>query len=716
MSLFLALALGGAADGDVKGLESFLQKYCVDCHGADKPKKGVRLDVAPATPDAWADVFDRIRFGEMPPRKSEQPTAAELKAALAAIAAKADAGRTDRQVLRRLNRAEYQNTIRDLLNVELPLAELLPPDASSHGFDNVGEALHSSSFLMERYLQAADLALDAAYGRGPKTWLLKKRFDLKNEGTVKPKGDVYRHLHDAVAIFSSQENANIQVCLWSLRTHFAGRYKIRVSAYAVQTDRPVTFKIKEGSTIDVADNRILGYFDVPPTPTVIEIEERLEASKTLRFAVDGMAMPRDIHKAGGVEAWKGPGLAIQWIEIEGPLPTSPTPPGDLRAFARRAFRRPVSAEEVAALKTPKAILMSPDFLFLREAPGPLDELALASRLSYFLWSSTPDEELLALAEKGQLRASLEAQVERLLNDPKAAAFTENFVGQWLDLRKIDDTVPDPALYPEYSDDLKTSMLREPYLYWDALLKENASLAKLVASDFSVLNGPLASLYGIPGVEGREFRRVSLPPDSRRGGVLTMAAVLKVTANGTNTSPILRGAWVLERVLGTPPPKPSVDVEAIEPDIRGTTTIRQQLAKHRERPECASCHRRIDPPGFALESFDVMGAYRDYYRSVGKGEWVRGKPYKKGPPVDATDELVDGRRFSNVDEFKKLLAADPDALARSLAEKLLTYATGAAPRRGDWAEVDALVARIKAKNYGLRTLVHEIVKSPLFGRK
>jgi hypothetical protein len=467
MMLLLALALGGG-DGD---LERFLGKYCVDCHGAEKPKKGLRLDVLPAGRDVWGNIHDRIRFGEMPPRKSEQPSAAERKAALAAIGARAEAGREGRTVLRRLNRVEYENTMRDLLGVDLDLKAQLPPDASAHGFDNVGEALHSSSFLMERYLEAAETALDAALGTGPKTWVLKKRFDLKNEGTIKPKGDVYRHLDDAVAIFASQENANIQVCLWSLRTHFAGRYRIRISAYAVQSDgKPVTFHVKEGSTLDVAHNRVMGYFDAPAgAPAVIEFVERMEASKTLRLAVDHLNVrPNQIHKVG-VENWKGPGLAVQWIEVEGPLPQTPIPPGDLRDFARRAFRREVSAEEVAPYiarekssgrrAALKAMLISPEFLFLRERKGELDDYALASRLSYFLWSSMPDAELLALAGKGELRKAVPAQVERMLKDPKAAAFTENFVGQWLNLRAIDDTEPDPALYPEYTDDLKGSMLQ-----------------------------------------------------------------------------------------------------------------------------------------------------------------------------------------------------------------------------------------------------------------
>jgi Protein of unknown function (DUF1588)/Protein of unknown function (DUF1592)/Protein of unknown function (DUF1585) len=315
---------------------------------------------------------------------------------------------------------------------------------------------------------------------------------------------------------------------------------------------------------------------------------------------------------------------------------------------------------------------------------------------------------------------LREQVERMLQDPKAAAFTENFAGQWLGLRAIDATMPDSMLYPEFDDLLKVSMVKETLLFFDEVLKNDQSLTNFVHSDFALLNSRLAKHYGIPGVEGLEFRKVELPPESHRGGVLTMASVLKVTANGTTTSPILRGAWVLDRILGTPPPKPTGDVEAVEPDIRGATTIRDQLAKHRQNAECASCHVKIDPPGFALENFDVIGGWRDRYRSIGAGEPVfvdgRKKRYLNGPKVDAADVLPDGRRFKHIDEYKQLLVADKDQLARALTEKLLSYATGAAPTAGDRAEIEAIVRNVRDKNYGFRSLVHEIVQSKLFESK
>jgi hypothetical protein len=413
----------------------------------------------------------------------------------------------------------------------------------------------------------------------------------------------------------------------------------------------------------------------------------------------------------------------------------------LRAFASRAFRRTVTDADIqpfvklvngrlAAKYTFEqavrvglmGVMVSPNFLFLREQPGKLDDFALASRLSYFLWSTMPDPELLALAELRKLSepATLRQQVERMLKSPRAAAFTENFVGQWLGLREIDATIPSHILYPEYDEMLKASMLRETTLFWGEVLKHDLSLTNFVASDFTMLNGRLAKHYGIPGVEGWEFKKVMLPKNSHRGGLLTMASVLKVTANGTYTSPILRGAWVLERILGTPPPRPPEGVTAVEPDIRGATTIRQQLAKHRQVASCASCHARIDPPGFALESFDVIGGWRDYYRTSGNGKAVtvdgRRMPYLQGPKVDPADVMPDGQKFRDIDEFKQLLLKDKDQLARNLTERLVTYATGAAPLPGDRVEIEAIIGRIRDRDYGLRTLVHEIVASRLFQRK
>ena len=779
----VACGLGSTARAADEPASAFFARHCQTCHAGDKPKGNFRLDSLSMdfrdrpNRERWLTVLEQVRSGTMPPKEKPRPPAGDVKALADWIGGRAEQARAGqgRVGLRRLTRAEYQNTVRDLLGADLDLADVLPEDLAANGFDNNAETLHVSSFLMERYLEAADKVLDAAIVNGPRPWMIKKRFDIKDEKSVKPKGSVYRHVEDGVAIFSSWVSANIQVTLWNFYTHFRGKYRFRISAYAFQTDKPVTFHVTAGTFQAVTEERILGYFEVPPgKPTEIEFVATLDPKNFARIVVDGLGViPPQVEKIGA-ENYKGPGLVVQWVDIEGPLHESWPPPGhrkvfgDLRQaptagdrnrlevvskepladaerllkdFMRRAFRRPVTDDEVkpylARVKAKldakasfeqamrvalKAVLVSPHFLFLRERPGKLDDFALASRLSYFLWSSMPDEELLKLAEQGQLNQTetLRGQVERLLKDPRAAAFTENFVGQWLGLRNIDATAPDPTLHPEYDDILKVAMVREALLFFDEVLRNDLSLTNFVASDFTMLNGRLAEHYGIPGVSGMEFRKVTLPKDSHRGGVLTMAGVLKVTANGTTTSPVLRGTWVLDRVLGTPPPKPPVDVEAVEPDIRGAVTIRDQLAKHRQRAECAGCHAKIDPPGFALESFDVIGGWRENYRSVGKGDEVvrngRKMRYRNGLPVDAADVMPDGQKFRNVDEFKQLLLKDRDQLARALAEKLLGYATGASPEKSDRPVVDAIVNRVRPKDYGLRALVHEVVQSKVFQHK
>jgi hypothetical protein len=709
----------------------------------------------------------------MPPKKKPRPPAADARAAIDWIGksgAKAETARRAAQgrvVLRRLNRAEYSNTIRDLLEVKVDLKEILALDSSMDGFDNVGAALHLSSFAMERYLEAADKALNVAIVNRPAPPANKKRHTLKESHQVTSPGEpAFRLLEDAVVCFTSVNWH--RVGLTPFYPNERGYYRFRISASGFQSDgKPVTFELTGGPNgVD--------YFDAPAdTPTVFEFVAYKEPHTSIGILPYGMGHPNAV-KAAGADKYAGPGLAVQWIEVEGPLNASWPPEshrrifGDLpqaplakrrdrletvsenprvdaerilRGFARRAFRRAVADEDLKPIVSLvqarlaekdsfeqavrvglSAILMSRKFLFLEENPGALDDFALASRLSYFLWSSMPDDELLLLAEQKKLgnSATLREQVERMLRSPKASAFTANFCGQWLGLRDIDFTAPNHIAYPEFDEMLKLSMVREAELFFTELLKENLSLTNFVSADFSMLNGRLARHYGVPGPEGLwEFRKVPLPPESHRGGVMTMAAVLKVTANGTSTSPVTRGAWVLERILGTPPPKPPPNVPALEPDIRGATTIREQLAKHRTLETCAACHAQIDPPGFALESFDVIGGWRDYYRLT---NWVRGakavkgKHYLEGPKVDPTGEMADGRKFQTIDELRQLLLKDKDQIARGLAQRLVTYATGGAPETADRPEIEAIVARLREKNYGLRSLVHEVVQSRMFREK
>jgi hypothetical protein len=466
---------------------------------------------------------------------------------------------------------------------------------------------------------------------------------------------------------------------------------------------------------------------------------------------------------GGVplETWPASGSARVAEPIGPPRPPTPTlvtvdvTPGNprqdaerlLRNFIQAAYRRPVEESDVqrflalferelalgsgfarSMLTAYTGVLASPGFVFVEERPGRLDDRALATRLSLFLWNSTPDAALRARAEKGELHQPtvLRAETERLLNDPRSRRFVDAFTDYWLDLRKIDDTSPSATIYNDYEldDPLKLAALEETQLFFNELLRGNLPARNVVASDFTFLNERLARHYGIADVKGAAMRRVKLSPDSERGGLMTMASVLKITANGTTTSPVLRGHWITERILGieTRPPPPSV--KAVEPDIRGAVTIRQQLAKHRDNPSCAACHVKMDPPGFALESFDVMGARRDRYRAVAEsvkplpGYGLDGQAFAfhYGLPVDAAGELPDGRAFRDVKEFKRLIVKDELTVARNLARQLVVFATGAPVRFTDRDELEKILQRARAKQYGVRTLVEEIVRSELFQTK
>jgi len=314
----------------------------------------------------------------------------------------------------------------------------------------------------------------------------------------------------------------------------------------------------------------------------------------------------------------------------------------------------------------------------------------------------------------------------MLKDSKSKAFTENFTGQWLGLRDISATTPDKSLYPEYEEFLQWSSVRETHLFFNELLKENLGVRNFIDSDFAILNGRLAKHYNIPDVYGVDFRKVALKPEYHRGGVITHASVLKVTANGTTTSPVVRGVWMLDRIMGKPVPPPPANVPAIEPDIRGAVTIREQLGKHRQTENCASCHTRIDPPGFALENYDVIGGWREKYRIVVSdrkfavnnrfgplGKYLAAYQYGLGLPVDSGDTLPDGRTFKTVEDFKKLILADPEQIARSITEKLMVYSTGHTVGFNDQKAINAILADAKKSDYGLRTLVHSIVASELF---
>jgi hypothetical protein len=523
-------------------------------------------------------------------------------------------------------------------------------------------------------------------------------------------------------------------------------------------------------------NRHVGSFDLTPDPAVHDVGEVwLVAGETLVPDASRLFRSRPNNFRNPLMTPEGaPAVAFQWMEVEGPLKDESTtagykllfgdlpmkPDGEvvsnnpvqdeqklMRGFLRQAYRHPrvdeadvkrfvdlVESQRASGhsftdsmITGYTAVLASPEFIYLREKPGRLDDYALATRLALFLWNSLPDEELRTRAARGELSrpAVLRAETERMLADPKARRFIDAFLDYWIDLRKMEDSTPSSALYNDYylDDALTEAATAESQLFFDDMLRRNLPVRNIVDSKFTFLNERLAEHYGVPGVQGVAMRRVDLPADSPRGGYMTQASVLKVTANGTTTSPVLRGKWIMERILGFEiPPPPSVP--AVEPDIRGAVTIRQQLEKHRANASCATCHSKIDPPGFALESFDVMGGWRDRYRGVDenvpaeKGRGKNGQPFAfhYALPVDSTGVLPDGRTFNNIREFKQLLLTDERRLADNMAKQLVIFATGAPIRFSDRAELDKIVLASQPSHYGLRTLIHGVVESDLFRNK
>jgi len=608
---------------------------------------------------------------------------------------------------------------------------------------------------------------------------VKEALAVPSEGIVQKGGrnmPLFRALPDAMVMFINRAN---KVNVFTPPAPEAGLYRVRLSVYAYQNKGGPTVVAKLIAS-DLQNYRWVAAFDLPSdTPRVAETTVRLEKDERLILAAEGCGLAADgsdVRKVGAAN-FTGSGLAAQWAELEGPLmeawppasvqrvlgdlPLKELPAGHegdrgyeignvssgkldeiITAFARRAFRRPVKNEDVApyarlahqameegvglegALRRCfKAILASPEFLFFRETPGALDDYALASRLSYFLWSTMPDDELLRVAEQGTLHDSavLRAQTERLLTSPKAHAFVENFCGQWLNLRAIAATTPDKKLYPEFDELLQDAMVKETENFFAEVLRSDLGVATLIDSDFAMLNRRLAEHYGIAGVRGEEFRKVALPAGSHRGGLLTQASILKVTANGTLTSPVVRGAWVMKRIMGREIQPPPPDAGKIEPDTRGATTIREQLAKHRRSETCAGCHKYMDPFGFALENYDVIGGWRESYRKA-KGKPAQDafthKPldYSMGLPVDPSGELVDGSRFANIDQLKKLLLDQQEVIARNLANNLVAYSTGATVTFSDRAEVEKILQSGKSNSYPVRGMVYAIVQSPLFQTK
>jgi len=690
--------------------------------------------------DLWETVMQRLQQGEMPPPKQPQPTMDEKKTVVAWLNGellKANCtGAPDpgRVTLRRLNRTEYANTIRDLIGVDYGVNDDFPADDVGYGFDNIGDVLSLSPLLFEKYLGAAERIVEKAFEgelvppAPTQRWVVREIKTTKDEVTYRDRRAISFTAGDAFVDFKVPAD---------------GEYMVRYRTFGYQVG-PET--VKMGVRLDDQD---LDRQDVRGT------EQRpggaREKKTTLKAGEHkltlGFLNPYEDPKETDLDK-RYRALAIMDIEVQGPMPKilrlpsasykrimvaqsgEATPDAEaarriIAAFARRAFRRPVSTAEVdrfVKLVTEsqargesfddgiklalQAVLVSPHFVFKVERdrkqtdkPFPISEHELATRLSYFLWSTMPDEELLRLAVAGQLRRELEPQVRRMLKDPRIRALGDNFAGQWLQVHNLKTATPDPKSFPDFDEQLREAMLRETSLFFSAMVTEDRNILDFLDADFTFANERLAKHYGIKGVKGDEFRKVSLA-GTNRAGILTHGSILTVTSNPTRTSPVKRGKFILESLMNAPPPPPPPDVPDLkeEKEAAATGSLRQRMEAHRSKPDCATCHQKMDPLGFAFENFDGIGAWRD----------------KDGTfDIDPSGELPDGRRFKNPAELRTILRGNRDAFRRCLAEKLLTYALGRGVEYFDRCSVDTLCQAVAAKGDRFSELVLAIVQSEPF---
>jgi cytochrome c553 len=820
-SLFFTFSLtvlsASAADPHAD-ITKFFATYCIECHGSQKQKADRRYDqlVLPIdkqlTLIELQDAIDQLNLGEMPPKKAKQPTAEETKKIIAQLTETVSAGRKRfastgaTTVLRRLNKREYLNTIGDLFAMDMRMfdpASSMPRDQIVKHLDNIGDALQTSSFLLDQYIDAADKIVEKAFRAhdpiAEKTWTFAGPFkqntnldDPHKEANRLKYISVYSSIHS-----STEEGSYGYINDFHQGVPADGFYEITINVEAKNRKNPYEPKIFSMDPAEpfrlgiVPGNEKIGRLDheQPLEPLLSEIivkddviEERtmrvwLDAGFTPRFIfTNGMRDLRAVHgkllnnypeelpeelrgkKVTGIVAmrkaviryYKLPHIRIHNVTIRGPLYDSWPPEGQkiifgdrpemggfssvVQRFASRAYRRPATESDintimsvVAARKSNghtdeevlkdalKAILCSPSFLYLVEPTQSdkqsnnqrLSAYALASRLSYFLWSSLPDEELLSLAANGNLLKHdvLIAQTRRMLAHPHAARLVADFTDSWLNLRALGSMPPDIKDFSYYySADLEKAMKQETRLFIAHLLNNNRSVVECLNANYTFANRALARHYdvlsAIPPEQAHVFQKITFP-DERRGGLLGHASVLTVSANGIETSPVIRGVWIMENILGITPAPPPDNVPPIDPDIRGATTIRDVLKKHSQSPACAECHRKIDPLGFGLENYNPIGSWRNAYEHNAKAK------------IDASGELFGGTPFKNVVEFKKILVERQELFIRSLTEKMLSYACGRHMEALDRARIDTILNQLQQRNNGMRDLVELIVTSDLF---
>jgi len=824
------LAYGADTSGPPGGypdlVRPFLETHCFECHGPDKDKGDLRLDTLPADfhdPQAagmWIEVMDNLNLGEMPPEDEPRPDADELREVASWIAAelkraeRESLARGGRVLMRRLNRAEYVNTVRDLLHLDLLPSEdptkILPPDGTAEGFDKVSAALMVDPSLLEKYYDVAVTLADKAIVEGPqpretKTVRLDFGRDSKDRASTDLAEEITAIVHeDDIAMMGEKTHLRHDLKFPDDRTYvpIEGRYtiRLRLAGDPGAAGEPIRVRLHQSHPIEELAFREEFVVDAPPeSPKVYEFTSPRDPRsghwhlEFLNGREKGHANPvfwhafregRDLGKKkdfkgvlrlqartkleGGHDGgspdpvWADPAalpkLHLDWIEVEGPLYDQWPPKshqvllGDLdpetatasdarvilERFMPRAFRRPVETAEIEpilglveeeldhggsfldALRVGlSAVLTSPAFLYIHEpsasaaeSRAPLNDFELASRLSYFLWSSMPDRELFELASAGRLSELevLESQVARMLRDPKAEAFVAGFGGQWLRTAEFRKFAPDEKLYNNYTPELGEAMVEEALAFFREVLESGRPVHEFIDSDWTMLNDKLAAFYGIDGVEGREFRPVKLPADSPRGGLLGMAGVAMHGSDGNRTKPVTRAVYVREVLFNDPPDPPPPNAGEIEPNIKGENlTVRERLIQHQQIESCAACHRGLDPYGLALENFNVIGEWRERQ----DGEDFRGG---NRPPIEVSGKLPNGAAFATFEEYKARLSEQKDRLVQGLAEKLIIYSLGRPLEPTDRGLVDQLTARAIDDGYSLESLITGLVLSDTFGSK
>jgi cytochrome c5 len=719
-----------------KSVPPVLAKTCAPCHNDRLTSGGLNLGPfsAPGSiaehREGWEKILQKLRTGEMPPEGVQRPPEDQVDALIKFVEGEFE--RADRNLkpdpgrvtARRMNRNEYSNTIRDLLGVDFRAERDFPTDDSGHGFDNIGEVLTISPVLMEKYLAAAESIAARALGADPMPKPLTAEYHAKNKTIRRPNASNIEATH---------------------RIEWDGEYVIRIGLPGERAPdgKPVTMgfwmdgKLLHSMTVETKPSGLV-YFN-----PYSEAEMRLylpEGDHVFRSGFIDDDFVKGLPEKDVYSDKKNKFLNM--ITFVGPFPSKIEKPSRKKilicdpdsgrvciekivaTLARRAYRRPVTKNEVASLMkfvgmarnegqnveqglqlVIQAMLVSPHFLFRIErdpAPEParthrISDVELASRLSYFLWSSMPDDDLLSLAEAGKLHAPgvLDDQVKRMLADGRSAALADNFAGQWLETRNLDSVKPDPQKFPDWGPELRDAMKAETRMFFESIVRENRSLSEFLDADFTFLNEPLAKHYRIEGVTGPEFRRVTLGT-SQRGGILSHASVLTVSSYPTRTSPVIRGKYVLQNILGAPPPAPPPDVPVLDEEAVGNAgSLRQQLEKHRTNAMCASCHNRMDVLGFGLENYDAIGKWRT----------MDGKF-----PIDSSGTLPNGKSFSSPAELRVLLKGDLPDFARCIIEKMLTYSLGRGLERYDKRTVDEINRKLAASGYKFQTLIHEIVRS------